>query len=68
MLRDHLLVTLRNIRNRKLFSVINLAGLSLALSASMLIFLFVANEVSYDRFHDFADRMYRIGLWDKSRR
>lgn len=47
---------------QKAYSAINIAGLSLGIAASLLIMLYVADELSYDRFHDGAERMYRVGF------
>jgi len=60
MLRNYLLVTLRNIRNNKLFSFINIAGLAIGLSACFLIWQYVRFESSYDTFHQHRDRLYRV--------
>jgi putative ABC transport system permease protein len=62
MLRNYLLVTLRNLRNNKLFSFINIAGLAIGLSACFLIWQYVRFESSYDTFNDNRDRLYRVTL------
>ncbi|HXR82818.1 MAG TPA: ABC transporter permease, partial [Hanamia sp.] len=51
---------LRNIQRNKIYSFINIAGLSLGLAAAMLIILYVKDEVSYDRFQKNFDNTYRI--------
>jgi putative ABC transport system permease protein len=60
MFRNYLLVTLRNIRNNKLLSFINIAGLAIGLSACFLIWQYVRFESSYDTFHENRDRLYRV--------
>jgi len=60
MLKNYLLVTLRNMRKHKTYSVINLAGLVIGLTSCVLILLFVRYEQSYDRFHKNADDIYRV--------
>ena len=60
MLRSYLLVTLRNIRANKLFSIINIAGLAIGLTACFLIWQYVRFESSYDTFHVNKDRLYRV--------
>ena len=50
----------RNIRKGKVFSIINIFGLAMGLSACLLIALFVVDEFSYDRFNDNADRIFRV--------
>ncbi len=50
---------------QKGYSAINIAGLSLGIAASLLIILYVVDEVSYDRFHKDAERMYRLGFFGR---
>ncbi len=59
MFRNYLVIILRNLIKQKLFSFINIFGLSLAIAISILVILFIRNELSYDRFHQQADRIYR---------
>jgi putative ABC transport system permease protein len=51
---------IRKIQREKLFSLINILGLSLGIACSLLIYLYVQSELSHDRFHSNADRLYRI--------
>lgn len=60
MLRYSLLLFVRNLRRQKLFSAINLLGLTAGIVSTLLIYLFVQREFSYDRFHEKAERIYRI--------
>lgn len=60
MVRNYLVIALRNLRKYKGFSVINIAGLAIGMACCLLILLFVVDELSYDRFHEKADRIYRI--------
>lgn len=60
MLRNYLLITVRSILKRKGFSFLNIAGLAIGLSASLLILQYVKDELSYDDFHTQADRIYRV--------
>ncbi len=62
MLNNFIKVAFRNITKRKGYSIINIAGLSLGIAAFLLIMIYVQGELSYDRFHQKADRIYRIGL------
>ena len=62
MIKNYLKVALRNIKKHKGFFLINVVGLSIGIVCSVLILLFVANEQSYDKFHDKADRIYRIAV------
>lgn len=60
MIRNYLKVALRSISRSKLTSFINIAGLALAMACCLLIVLFIRDEVSYDRHHQHADRIYRV--------
>ncbi|MBN1163037.1 MAG: ABC transporter permease [Candidatus Krumholzibacteriota bacterium] len=60
MLRNFFKVALRNFLKYKIFSFINVAGLAIGISCSLLVFLFVRYELSYDRFHEKGDRIYRL--------
>lgn len=65
MLINYLKIILRNIRKQKGFSFINIAGLAVGMACCMVIFLYVASELTYDRYHDDADRIYRVAMWWK---
>ncbi len=60
MIKNYLKVALRSIFRSRLTSFINLMGLTLAMTAAVLIYLFIADEVSYDRYHSKADKTFRI--------
>ncbi|MEX2234656.1 MAG: ABC transporter permease [Cyclobacteriaceae bacterium] len=60
MLRNYVTIAFRNVAKNKVFSAINIFGLSIGLAACLLIFQFVSFELSYDRFHDHFDRIYRV--------
>ncbi|HEY0654704.1 MAG TPA: ABC transporter permease [Chryseosolibacter sp.] len=60
MIRNYLKVAFRAILRNKLSSFINIFGLALAMACSLLIFLFVKDELSYDRYNANAERIYRI--------
>ena len=62
MWRNYLTVALRNIRKYKGFSLINIAGLAIGIASCLLILLFVQSELSYDRFHEKAERIHRVGF------
>ena len=61
MLANYLKVGIRNILKYKVYSSINAAGLALGISATMSITLYIADELSYDRFFKDSNRIYRIG-------
>lgn len=50
----------RTLKRKKLYSTINIVGLSLGFLCATLIYLYVENEMSYDQFHEKGDRIYRI--------
>ncbi len=60
MLKNYLKVALRNLLKHRLYSLINIGGLALGLACAILIFLWVRDEIGYDRFHANADVLYRI--------
>lgn len=62
MIRNYVTLALRNIRKHKGFSLINIAGLAIGVASCLLILIFVKSELSYDRFHERADRIYRVGF------
>ena len=62
MFRSFLLIALRNINRSRLFSFINILGLSIGLACVFIILLFVRNEFSYDRFHEKGKNIFRVAL------
>ncbi|MCB2221472.1 MAG: ABC transporter permease [Bacteroidetes bacterium] len=60
MFKNYLTTTIRNLIRQKGYSIINILGLSIGLAAFILIVLFVRHELSYDRFHENANRIYRV--------
>jgi putative ABC transport system permease protein len=60
MLQSYVATAVRHLVSQKLYSAINLVGLAVALAAAMLAGLFVRHELSYDRYHANAERVYRV--------
>lgn len=60
MFRNYWKTAFRNLLRNKTYSFINIAGLSIGLACSILIMLYVQDELSYDRFHRNAGQIYRI--------
>ena len=60
MFKNYIKVALRNLFRNKLYSFLNIAGLAIGLTCCVLILLYIQDELSYDRFHDEADRIYRV--------
>ena len=62
MFRNYLKTALRSFSRNTLFTLINLTGLAVGLTASILILLYVYNELNYDSFHENADELYRMNI------
>jgi putative ABC transport system permease protein len=62
MFRNYFKTAFRNLQRNKVYSAINILGLSLGLACGMLIILYVKDEVSYDRFHNNVSQIYRVGM------
>jgi len=62
MLINYIKIALRNIFKHKSYSFINILGLAIGTACSILIGIFVIHELSYDKFHENADQMYRVWL------
>jgi putative ABC transport system permease protein len=60
MIRNYLKIAWRNLINNKAHTVINMAGLSVGLACSLLIMLWVQNELSVDAFHKNKSRLYNV--------
>ncbi len=65
MLKNYFNVAIRNILKHKFFSAINILGMTIGVAACLLIILYITDEVSYDKFHINADRIYQVGLHGK---
>jgi putative ABC transport system permease protein len=62
MFKNFFRITIRNIFRQKVYSIINIAGLAIGIACSIIITAFILNELSYDKFHEKADRIYRLIL------
>jgi len=60
MIKYYLLLFVRKIQRQRLFAFINIVGLSVGMASALLMYLFVNHELSYDRFHKKANRIYRV--------
>jgi len=60
MIRNYFRVALRNIARHKVFTFLNVAGLAIGMAASLLILLWVQDELSYDRFNKKGEHIYRV--------
>jgi putative ABC transport system permease protein len=67
MFSNYLKIAVRNILRHKVYSIINIAGLSIGMACTILILMWVRYEFSFDRFHENRDRIYRLEMkweWD----
>ncbi len=60
MLKNYLITTLRHLRKHRNYTIINLLGLSLGITCSLILFLMIKFWLSFDTFHTKADRIYRV--------
>lgn len=60
MFRNYFTVAFRHLNRQKGYSVINVMSLALGIACCILILLYIRDELSYDRYHDKADRIYRV--------
>jgi len=60
MLKNYFRIALRNLSRQKFYSFINISGLALGVAACLLIVLYISHEMSYDKHHLNADRIYRV--------
>jgi len=60
MLKQYITFSIRNLKKEKYYSILNIAGLTIGLTAFLLLISYVIHESSYDNYHSKADRIYRI--------
>ncbi|WP_020533054.1 ABC transporter permease [Flexithrix dorotheae] len=60
MLKNYFITAIRNLERNILFTSINIFGLAIGISCSILIYLYVLDELSFDKFHSKSDRIYRL--------
>jgi putative ABC transport system permease protein len=60
MLKNYLKIAWRNLMKNKVFSFINILGLTIGITVCMMIFLFIMNEFSFDKFHKQGKNIYRV--------
>ena len=69
MIKNYFKTAIRNLLRNKTYAFINISGMAIGLAAFWLIVLYIADELSYDRYHQHSDRIYRIAQhakWDKA--
>ena len=60
MIGNYLLLTVRNLTRRRLFSIVAIASLAIGMAVALLIGNYVAFEQSYDTMHPHGERLYRV--------
>ncbi|MEM6526006.1 MAG: ABC transporter permease [Bacteroidota bacterium] len=60
MLQNYFKISWRNLLNQKLYSSINIGGLSIGITCFLIVFLYVHHELSYDQFYDKPNKIYRV--------
>jgi putative ABC transport system permease protein len=66
MFQNYLKVTFRKMKRQKVFSLINIAGLAIGMAICILIFLWVQDELNFDRFHENAENISRVVMNDQN--
>ena len=66
MFKNYLKIAVRNLLKYKTYSIINVSGLAIGIACCLLILLYIQDELSYDRFHDNADQIYRVASEESS--
>jgi len=60
MFKNYLKISIRNLKRNKTYSLLNIGGLAIGFSCFILIMLYIQHELSYDKFHENSDRIFRI--------
>jgi len=60
MFKNYFKIALRHIRKYKMYAVLNIIGLVVGFTCSLLIFLYIRYEMSYDTYHENKDTIYRV--------
>jgi putative ABC transport system permease protein len=60
MLKNYFKITIRNLLHHKIYSFINIFGLAIGIACCLLILLYIQDELSFDSFHEKANRIYRV--------
>ena len=65
MVKNYLLIVLRFMSKQRGFSVINISGLTIGIACSLLILLYIQDELQYDRIHPDGNHIFRVGVEGK---
>ena len=60
MIKNLLLIAIRNFKKDKWYSLVNILGLTIGITFSLFLIFYITDELSYDRYHEKADRIFRI--------
>jgi len=60
MIRHYFIIAYRNIIRHLNYSLLNIGGLAIGLASYLFIAIYINDEISYDKFHGKADRIYRV--------
>ncbi|HWI90138.1 MAG TPA: ABC transporter permease [Flavisolibacter sp.] len=60
MIKNYFLLAVKHLRKQKVFSIINILGLTVGITCCFMIFLFIMNEMTYDNFHKNGKDIYRV--------
>ena len=60
MLKNHLLIALRNLRKHSFYTILNVLGLSLGIACTLVLLLFIRYHFGFDRYHRQAGQIYRV--------
>lgn len=63
MIKNYFVIAFRNIKKFRFHSMINFIGISIGIAASLMIFIWVKYELSFDKFHDKIDNLYQVSIF-----
>src|SRR4051812_33730334 len=65
MFKNLIKIAIRNFKKDKVYSLLNVVGLTIGITFSLLLVFYILDELSYDRHHENAERIFRIGSYIK---
>ena len=63
MIKSLLLIAIRNFKKDKWYSLLNILGLTIGITFSLFLIFYITDELSYDRYHEKSDRIFRIASY-----
>jgi len=67
MFKTYFKIAIRNLKRHRVYSAINIVGLAVGITCAVLVMLWVKYELSFDRFHKNADRLYKVGFTNEQK-